>query len=136
MDRYLAAAQEISRLALGTPQPSPNVDYFRIADDLNQDVHLPGLPLGTRGGTVIQYVFPMDGEYEIRPRLTRDLNEGMPVYTETQRLEISLDGERVGLFTLPGVQSQPAAAPDGSMHPEDCREVRGSTVQPVCVRRC
>jgi mono/diheme cytochrome c family protein len=111
MDRYLAAAQEISRLALGTPQPAPNVDYFRIADDLNQDVHLPGLPLGTRGGTVIQYVFPMDGEYEIRPRLTRDLNEGMPVYTEAQRLEISLDGERVGLFTLPGVQSQPVAAP-------------------------
>ena len=98
MERYLVAAQRVSRLAVGTPQPVANVDYFRIADDLSQESHLPGLPLGTRGGTLISYVFPMDGEYEIRPRLTRDLNEGMPVYTEAQHLEISLDGERVGRF--------------------------------------
>ena len=50
----------------------------------------------------------MDGEYEIRPRLTRDLNEGMPNYTEAQHLEISLDGERVGVFTLPGVSQRQA----------------------------
>jgi len=103
MERYLTAAQKISRLAVGTPLPQPNVDYFRVADDLSQDVHLPGLPLGTRGGTRITYTFPMDGEYEFRPRLTRDLNEGVPLYTEDQTLEISVDGERVGLFTLPGV---------------------------------
>lgn len=108
MERYLAAARKVSRTAVGTPLPAPNVDYFRIPDDLSQEAQLPGLPLGTRGGTRLHYVFPMDGEYEIRPRLTRDLNEGMPVYTETQTLEVSIDGERVGLFTLPGVQSQPA----------------------------
>ena len=45
----------------------------------------------------------MDGEYEIRPRLTRDLNESLPLYAEDQRLEISIDGERVGLYTLPGI---------------------------------
>ena len=60
MERYLAAAQKISRLAVGTPPPSPNVDYFRVADDLPQDDHLPGMPLGTRGGTRIRYTFPMD----------------------------------------------------------------------------
>jgi hypothetical protein len=107
MERYLSAAQKISRIAVGTPQPALNIDYFRMADDLAQDVHLPGLPLGTRGGTIIRYTFPMDGEYEIRPRLARDLNEGVPVYTETQVLEISIDGDRAGLFTLPGIQ--PAA---------------------------
>jgi mono/diheme cytochrome c family protein len=111
MDRYLVAAQRVSRLAVGTEQPAPNVDYFRIIDDLSQDVHLPGLPLGTRGGTLIRYVFPMDGEYEIRPRLARDLNESMPVYLATQELEVSIDGYRVGLFRLPGVQGQPATAP-------------------------
>jgi hypothetical protein len=111
MERYLAAAQKVSRLAAGAGQPAPNVDYFRIADDLSQEGHLPGLPLGTRGGTLVRYVFPVDGEYEIRPRLTRDLNEGMPVYTEAQHLEISIDGERVGMYTLPGVQAQPPAAP-------------------------
>jgi mono/diheme cytochrome c family protein len=105
MDRYLAAAQKIARLALGTPPPQPNVDYFRIADDLQQDDHLEGLPLGTRGGTAIRYTFPTDGEYEIRVRLARDLNESVPVYREPQHLEVSLDGNRLHLFTLPGVGS-------------------------------
>ena len=36
----------------------PNIDYFRIADDLRQDDHLPGMPFGTRGGTRIRYAFP------------------------------------------------------------------------------
>ena len=103
MERYLAAAQKVSRLAVGTPLPAPNIDYFRVTDDLSQDEQLPGLPLGTRGGTLIRYTFPMDGVYEIRPRLTRDLNESVPLYTEDQQLEVSIDGERVGQFTLPGV---------------------------------
>src|SRR5262245_48942681 len=116
MERYLAAAQRVGRLAVGTPPPAPNIDYFRIADDLSQDEQLAGLPLGTRGGTLIHYTFSMDGVYEIRPRLTRDLNESVPLYTEPQQLEISIDGERVGVFTLPGiggaVNVEPATNPD------------------------
>src|SRR5262245_27871883 len=129
MERYLEAAQKVSRLAVGTVQPSPNVDYFRIADDLSQDVHLPGLPPGTRGGTLIRYVFPMDGEYEIRPRITRDLNESVPLYTDAQQLEISVDGERAGVFTLPGVQTQAIAlaAPEA----QDPQVPAISQIQPV-----
>ena len=103
MERYLVAAQKVSRLAIGTPLPAPNIDYFRVADDLSQDEQLPGLPFGTRGGTLIRYTFPMDGVYEVRPRLTRDLNESVPLYTEDQLVEVSIDGERVGTFTLPGI---------------------------------
>jgi mono/diheme cytochrome c family protein len=103
LERYLAAAQKISRQAVGTPPPSPTVDYYRLADDLQQDVHLEGLPIGTRGGIAIKYTFPMDAEYEIRPRLARDVNESVPSYLEPQHLEISIDGERVQVFTLPGV---------------------------------
>ena len=114
LERYLAAAQKVSRLAVGTPLPAPNIDYFRVTDDLSQDAHLPGLPLGTRGGTSIRYVFPMDGEYEIRPRLTRDLNESLPLYAEDQRLEISIDGERVGLYTLPGIGGAADTPPESS----------------------
>ncbi len=109
MERYLVAAQKVSRLAIGTPLPAPNIDYFRIADDLSQDEQLPGLPFGTRGGTLIRYTFPMDGVYEFRPRLTRDLNESVPLYTEDQHLEVSIDGERVGTFTLPGIGGRPPA---------------------------
>ncbi|HVQ12783.1 MAG TPA: DUF1592 domain-containing protein [Vicinamibacterales bacterium] len=114
LERYLAAAQKVSRVAVGTPLPAPNIDYFRVTDDLSQDEHLTGLPLGTRGGTLIRYVFPMDGEYEIRPRLTRDLNESLPLYTEDQRIEISIDGTRVGLYTLPGIGGAANTAPESS----------------------
>jgi mono/diheme cytochrome c family protein len=110
VERYLSAAQKISRLAVGTAPPSPTVDYFRIADDLAQDRQLPGQSFGTRGGTKIHYTFPMDAQYGIRVQLSRDLNEGIPVYTEDQQLEISVDGERATVFTLPGVGGQAAPA--------------------------
>ena len=103
MERYLSAAQKVSRLAVGSAGPSPAIDYFRVADDLSQDRHVDGLPLGTRGGTRVSYVFPVDGEYEFRPRLARDLNESVPLYPDDQVLEVSVDGVRAGLFTLPGV---------------------------------
>jgi hypothetical protein len=120
MERYLSAAQKVSRLAVGTPPRTPSIDYYRIADDLSQDVQLPGLPLGTRGGTRISYVFPMDAVYEIRPRLTRDLNESMPLYTEPQVLEISIDGQRVGTFTLPGLGAREGrGAPPPGDPPDD-----------------
>src|SRR5687767_1388573 len=64
LERYLNAAQKVSRLAVGSPGPEPAIDYFRIADDLSQDRHVDGMPLGTRGGTRVSYVFAMDGEYE------------------------------------------------------------------------
>ncbi|HEY7190876.1 MAG TPA: DUF1592 domain-containing protein, partial [Vicinamibacterales bacterium] len=110
MERYLVAAQKISRLAVGVAPPAPTVDYYRVSDDLRQDDHLDGLPLGTRGGLAIAYTFPMDAEYEIRPRLARDLNENVPLYLDAQQLEVSLDGVRLEMFTVPGVSTpQPAA---------------------------
>jgi hypothetical protein len=116
LERYLAAAQKISRMAVGTPPPSPTVDYYRLADDLQQDDHLEGLPLGTRGGIAIEYTFPMDAEYVFRPRLARDVNESVPLYLEPQSLEISIDGERVEVFTLPGISTpQTPAAGRGSV---------------------
>jgi hypothetical protein len=118
MDRYLTSAQKVSRLAVGTPPPFPNVEYFHLADDLPQDDHLDGLPIGTRGGTAIRYTFPMDAEYVIRVRLARDVNESVPVYAEPQQLEVSLDGERVQLFTLPGVSGHPAQPQVTSQDPD------------------
>jgi hypothetical protein len=117
MERYLTAAQKISRLAVGSAPPAPNVDYYRVADDLQQDEHLDGLPLGTRGGIAIKYSFPMDAEYVIRVRLARDVNESVPLYLEPQQVEVSVDGERVQLFTLPEVTPAPPAAPPAPAPP-------------------
>src|SRR5215831_13900103 len=110
MERYLSAAQKISRTAVGLPSSFPNIDYFRVSDDLAQDERLPGQLFGTRGGTSIRYTFPMDAYYSIRVQLSRDLNEQVPIYVEPQQLELSIDGERVQLFTLSGAGA-PAPAP-------------------------
>jgi hypothetical protein len=103
LERYLAAADRVSRLAVGTPAEFVEIDWFRVPDDRSQERRLPGLPFGTRGGTLVDYAFPVDGEYDIAAELARDLNEGMPLWAEEQRLEIAIDGERVALFTLPAV---------------------------------
>jgi hypothetical protein len=111
MERYLTAAQRISRTAVGLPPSSPNIEYFRVADDRAQEDRLPAQLFGTRGGASIDYTFPMDAHYTIRVELSRDLNEQVPIYAEPQLLEVSIDGERVNVFTLPGVAAPPPPPP-------------------------
>jgi hypothetical protein len=111
LERYLVAADKVSRLAVGRPAPFPNIDYFRVPDDRSQERRLPGLPFGTRGGTSIRYHFPVDGEYTIKAVLARDLNESMPLYAEPQHLEVSIDGERIALYTLDAVPVEVANDP-------------------------
>jgi hypothetical protein len=111
LERYLGAADVVSRLAVGRPSAFENIDYFRVPDDRSQEQRLPGMPYGTRGGMRISYTFPVDADYEIAAELARNLNEGMPAYTEDQHLEVSIDGERVALFTLPGLQARAPRAP-------------------------
>ena len=100
LDRYISAAQKISRLAVGGAGRSPGGDTIRIRADITQEDHVPGLPIGTRGGALIPYTFPQDGEYEIRVRLSRDRNEEVEGLTEPHELEVLLDRERVALFKV------------------------------------
>src|SRR5206468_10107741 len=72
LDRYITAAQKISRMAVGAPHRAPGGDTIRLRPDLTQEEQVEGLPAGTRGGTVLPYNFPRDGEYDIQIRLTRD----------------------------------------------------------------
>jgi mono/diheme cytochrome c family protein len=100
MDRYLTAAQKLSRLAVGQPQRSPGGDTFRVRPDLTQEEHVEGLPLGTRGGTLISYTFPQDGQYEVRIWLTRDRNEEVEGLTEPHKLQVLLDRSSAAEFTV------------------------------------
>jgi len=100
LERYISAAQKISRLAVGAPRRSPGGDTFRIRADLTQEDHVEGLPVGSRGGALIPYTFPRDGEYEIQIRLTRDRNEEIEGLREPHELDVLLDRERVKLFTV------------------------------------
>jgi mono/diheme cytochrome c family protein len=100
LDRYISAAEKISRLAVGRPSRAPGGDTIRIPADLTQEEHLEGLPIGTRGGALVRYTFPLDGEYEIQIRLTRDRDEHVEGLSEPHDLEVLLDRERVQLFTV------------------------------------
>jgi hypothetical protein len=100
LDRYISAAEKISRLAVGRPGRSPGGDTIRIQPDLTQEEHLDGLPLGTRGGAVVRYTFPLDGEYDIQIRLARDRNEHVEGLSEPHELELLLDRARMQLFTV------------------------------------
>lgn len=118
MDRYLLAAERITRAAIGLPGVAPNVDLFRVEDDLAQDDRLEGLPFGTRGGTVIPYNFPSNGEYVIEVKLARsggvaNIGEDIFPYDRPQPLEVTVDGERVHVFTLEAVEPKDRRARGG-----------------------
>ncbi len=100
LNRYISAAEKISRLAVGLPINRPNGDTFRIRPDRTQEKHIEGLPLGTRGGTLIDYTFPRDGTYEIRVRLTRDRNEEVEGLREPHEMVVLLDRGSVGQFRV------------------------------------
>ena len=103
MERYLTAAKEVSRAAVGAPPPFANFDVFRLPDDLPQDDRLEALPFGTRGGALIPYHFPTAGEYVIRVKLARQVgtyDRNVPNFHQPQQLEVSVDGTRLGAFTL------------------------------------
>jgi hypothetical protein len=106
LERYLAAAQKVSRAAIGGALPSPASHVAILPADLTQEDHLEGLPLGSRGGGVTSYNFPQAGVYEIQVRLARDRNENVEGLTEPQDVELSLDGARVQLFTVKPARNQ------------------------------
>jgi hypothetical protein len=110
LDRYLSAAEKISRVAVGRPGRSPGGETIRLPPDLTQEAHIEGLPLGTRGGALLDYTFPMDGEYEIQIRLMRDRDEHIEGLTEPHELELLLDKARLQVFTVKPPQREPEHA--------------------------
>ena len=95
LERYLAAARKISRLAVGDTTLPPIVDRYQLDRDLIQDRHLDGLPLGTRGGALIRSHLPADGEYIVTVEFAQAARA-------EHEVEVSVDGERVALFTIGG----------------------------------
>ena len=100
LERYVSAAEKISRIAIGRPGRVPDAHAIRVPPDLTQEGHIEGLPIGTRGGVVVPYTFPVDGEYEVTVRLSRDRNEDVEGLTRDHEMELLVDRERVGLFDI------------------------------------
>ena len=94
MQAYVSAAARISRLAVGDPTMTAGSTTYPAPRGVSQAGHREGLPLGTRGGILVQHVFPLDAEYEFRiARAGGGLFGLAPVGTD-DAVEITIDGER------------------------------------------
>ena len=101
-ERYLAVADRISALAVGDSDTTPGSDTFRLRQDLSQDKHIEGLPLGTVGGLAVNYTFPLDAEYGFEVKLYRNNQGATRGLDYEQQLEFAVDGQRVHLATFGG----------------------------------
>ncbi len=94
LEAYLNAAAEISRMAIGDrAAPAINTTY-KNSQYISQHPwdRVEGAPYGTRGGMVVDHVFPADGEYTFSLVFTSGANSRM------EDVDISIDGERAALL--------------------------------------
>ncbi len=102
LERYLSVAEKVSALAVGDRELGASLETYVITSDVTQRDRLDGLPFGTRGGALIEHNFPLDGEYAFQLRLARNFNTNINALSEPHQIEVSVDGERVQLFTIGG----------------------------------
>jgi len=102
LEQYLAASRKISSMAVGNPSQPAVTQRYAMPPDISQEDHIDGLPLGTRGGMLIHHVFPLDGEYDFRVFLLRNIVGYMKGLEWPHQLEITVDGERVFMAPVGG----------------------------------
>lgn len=100
LNRYVKAAETVSQLAVSASSGEVVSRTIRIAPDLTQAQHVPGLPLGTRGGLVIDQFIAEPGEYEISVRLMRDRNEEVEGLTSEHELRLLLNRKSMASFQI------------------------------------
>ncbi len=94
LEQYIAAARVISELAVGLPNAKRDSRVYYAPANANQNYHVEGMPLGTRGGMLVEHFFPADGEYEFnigglaRARYVEGLEY-------RHRLVLVIDGKKV-----------------------------------------
>ena len=103
LERYLSAAQKVSRRALGLPPSGPVTETYKVSEFAPQGEQLSDeLPVGSRGGAAITHDFPVDGEYVIKLRLRRTIYEYIMGLAVAEQIQVRVDGELVKMFTVGG----------------------------------
>jgi hypothetical protein len=115
LERYLTAALRVADVAIGNPDTVPTASSYKIGVEVTQDRHMDGLPIGTRGGTVVTHHFPADADYVLSGRLLRTVAEGY-VGVEGQdsphQFVITVDGEQVYTAAIGGPDDHKESAAD------------------------
>src|ERR1700704_3879079 len=104
LEKYLAAASTVSRLAVGDPSlPPPSPDFHVPPATVQNERESRDLPIGSRGGIAVRHHFPLDADFVIKVRLQRGKDATTIVgISEERRLDIRLDGARLKLFSVGG----------------------------------
>jgi hypothetical protein len=108
LERYVSASRKVSRLAVGDPTQGAVAQTFKARPDLSQDKRVEGLPLGTRGGILMHYNFPLDGKYLIKIVLARNTVDVIRGLEEAHQIEVLVDGARVFLASVGGTSDTEA----------------------------
>jgi hypothetical protein len=83
-------------------QASLQSDISRVLEDVTQEEHVPGLPIGTRGGVSVRYNFAQDGEYDIQVYLARGYSGDVDGLRDPQphEMKLLLDRTPIGTITI------------------------------------
>ena len=92
LERYLAAARKVARIAVGDTTIPAYGETEMIPNDLSQDMQREELPMGTRGGRLVRRYFPVDGEYLLRFQTVTGV---LTSEDEPNFVEVTVDGARV-----------------------------------------
>jgi len=65
LDQYISAARVVTARAIGNAAARPGSATYRPARGTDQAMRVEGLPLGTRGGLIVEHSFPADGDYKL-----------------------------------------------------------------------
>jgi len=96
LDRYLSAANKVSRLAVGdTALPLGSATYSVSQFYFQNDRMSEDLPFSSRGGAAIRHYFPADGEYVFKIRFAG-------VSRPPQSVELRVDGTRAAQLLTSG----------------------------------
>ena len=122
LDRYMAAARRISRLAVGDLAVKPGEEIYDAKRDplkgarneqLNED-----LPFDSRAGMTVEHYFPLDAEYVFKVRFGgQQAGEGTDVDPYQVRVAVTAGLHTVGVTSprenLKAERDAPGAAMDG-----------------------
>ena len=93
IDQFLSAARTLSAQAVGNRSPRAVGVPYNIGNARAQQTYVEGLPLGTRGGALIEHYFPADGDYLLN---IGDLVTGLWGYNQehVNTVIATLDGKK------------------------------------------
>ncbi len=96
LDAYIVAASEVSARAIGSANAGPSSTMYRLSNGATQGSHLEGMPLGTRGGLLVEHLFPADGEYVFNVNQSGGGGGGYVAGLDTRhKMILTIDGKKV-----------------------------------------